>query len=99
MRGCRRQLQRVESCRHSIRERQILPSQGPYQDLQTPVLVEDDLRDALALEHGDEKSDEYGLARARRTADEGMPDIRGPGPFAIGRIAGMQRKVVRGASL
>src|SRR6185437_2768952 len=59
-----RQLQWIESRRQAVLERQVLPAQGTHQDLQAPVLVDDDLCHALALEYRERETDQHRLARS-----------------------------------
>ena len=74
-----------------------MPFKRPDQDLQSAVLVEHDLSDALAVKHGEDEPDEDGLAGPGRPADERMAGVLATAAVGIFRVAGMQREVVRRA--
>ena len=93
----RGQLQRIEAGGLARLERKVLAVERPHQDLEAAILVEQHLGDALARQHGDQESDEHGLARTGRTADQGVARVLPAAAIRIGRIAGMQRKIVRRA--
>ena len=93
MAGTCGQLQWVESRGESVAQSQVLPAERPHEASQSAILVEHDLGDALAREHRNEESDQHGLARTGRTADESVAGVASA--IAVRRIAGVQRKVIR----
>ncbi len=83
--------------RHAVAQRQIFTAQGPHQDLQPAILVEDDLRRAASAQHRHQKADQYGLARSGRSADERVPGVLAAAAVRIARIARVQREMIRRA--
>src|SRR5258708_24713838 len=53
---CRWELERIKSCRLAIAERQVVPTERTYQDLEASVLVEDHLCRLYPLRHRDDES-------------------------------------------
>ena len=97
VRRSRRQLQRVEAGRRAAAERQILSPERANQNLEASILVEHDLRHVLPAEHRNHEADEDGLAGSGRAADQRMSGVLAAAAVRIGRIARMEREVVRRA--
>ncbi len=89
-----RQLQWIETGGHTVLQRQIFASQCAHQNLETAILIEDDLSRALAIQQGDQKADEHCLARAGGTANECVAGIFSAAAIGVGGVAGMQRKII-----
>ena len=53
------------------------------------IFVEQDLGNSLPGQHRHQEADEYGLARSRRSADQGMTRVLAGPTVGIGRVAGM----------
>src|ERR1700722_18004535 len=87
--------QRIKARGLPVLERAVLPFQRPYEDLQPPVLVENDLRRALAREQRNQKPDEYGLTGPGRPANEGMARILARAAIRIRGVTGMEGEVKR----
>ena len=75
MPGTRWQLQGIESRGEAIAQGQILAAERPHEALESAILVEQHLGGALTREHRHQKSDQHGLARPGRAANEGVARI------------------------
>ena len=91
--GARRERERIEPRRLPVRERAVLAPQGPHEDLEPSVLVEDHLGGALARQHREQKPDEHGLARTRRAADEGVSRVLAGAAVRIPRVGCVKREM------
>src|SRR4051812_34661642 len=70
-----RQLQRIETCRNAVGQRQVLASQGPDENLQAPILVEHNLSDPLSVQQGDQETNEHRLAGTGGATDKRVSRI------------------------
>ena len=76
---------------------QMRAAQGAHQDFKPAILIENDLGRALPRQHRHQKTNQHGLTRAGRAANERMAGVLATAAVRIARVAGVEREVVRRA--
>ena len=84
------QLQRIESRGNAVFLQEIIARQRTHQNLEPAIFIEDDLRDTLPAQHGNEEADEYGLPRSGGTANQRVAGIFAAAAIRVDRVAGVQ---------
>ena len=92
-----RQLQRIETSGLAVPELKVFTSESAHKNFQAAILVEDHLGSTVLLQKRDKETDEYGLAGAGGSTDEGVSGVFAAAAFGVSRVARVQGKVVRRA--